>query len=92
MKTGTLTLRKAGKPAAGKSNTTGYKVKRKTNKQRSGVSSAAFANERHSMIEEAAYYHAEKRGFQSGHEMLDWLEAEKDIDSHLGNAANSASA
>jgi hypothetical protein len=46
------------------------------------------------MIEEAAYYHAEKRGFQPGHEMLmlDWLEAEKDIDSHPGNAANSASA
>jgi len=92
VKTGTLTLRKAAKPAAAKSNTTGYRIKRKTNRQRSSVSSAAFATERHRMIEEAAYYHAEKRGFQPGHEMLDWLEAEKDIDSHLGNAANSASA
>ena len=92
MKTGTLTLRKAGKPAAGKPNTTGYRIKRKTNKQGSGVSSTAFAIERHRMIEEAAYYHAEKRGFQSGHEILDWLEAEKDIDSHLGKAANSVPA
>ena len=92
MKTGTLTLRKAGNPAARKSNTTGYRIKRKTNKQRSSVSSVAFAIERYRMIEEAAYYHAEKRGFQPGHEILDWLETEKDIDSHLGNAANSASA
>jgi len=91
VKTGTLTLRKAVKPAAEKSNTTGYRIKRKTNKQRSSVSSEAFATERHRMIEESAYHHAEKRGFQPGHEMQDWLAAEKDIDSHLGNAANSAS-
>ncbi|HBE92327.1 MAG TPA: hypothetical protein DDW55_07290 [Gammaproteobacteria bacterium] len=44
------------------------------------------------MIEEAAYYHAEKRGFQPDHEMLDWLAAEKEIDNCLGNAANSAPA
>jgi hypothetical protein len=91
VKTGTLTLRKTVKPAAGKSNTTGCRIKRKTNKQRSSVSSVAFAIERHRMIEEVAYYRAEKRGFQPGHEIPDWLEAEKDIDSHLGNAANSAS-
>jgi hypothetical protein len=35
--------------------------------------------------------HAEKRGFQGGDETLDWLEAEKNIDSLLGEAANSAS-
>ena len=91
MKTGTLTLRKAAKPAAGKSNTTGYRIKRKTNKQRSSISSTAFAIERHRMIAEAAYFHAEKRGFQASDETLDWLEAEKDIDSLLGEAANSAS-
>lgn len=92
MKTGTLTLRKSAKPAAGKSNTTGYRIKRKTNKQRSSVPSVTFATERHRMIEEAAYYHAEKRGFQPDHEMLDWLAAEKEIDNCLGNAANSAPA
>ncbi|MDX2456215.1 MAG: DUF2934 domain-containing protein [Gammaproteobacteria bacterium] len=92
MKTGTLTLKKTGKPTIGESNTTVYKIKRKTDKQRSSVSSAAFASERHRMITEAAYYHAEKRGFQSGNEILDWLEAEKDIDDLLSKAANSVSA
>jgi hypothetical protein len=41
------------------------------------------------MIAETAYYQAEKRGFQSGHEMLDWLEAEKAVDNLLSKAANS---
>lgn len=30
-------------------------------------------------VAEAAYYKAEKRGFVPGHEMQDWLEAEKEI-------------
>jgi hypothetical protein len=32
-------------------------------------------------IAEAAYYRAEKRGFTPGHEIEDWLEAEKEIKS-----------
>ena len=32
------------------------------------------------MIAEAAYYYAEKRGFEPGHELEDWLEAEARID------------
>lgn len=35
---------------------------------------------RRSMIAEAAYHIAERRGFQPGHEMEDWLHAEKEID------------
>jgi hypothetical protein len=31
------------------------------------------------MIEEAAYYLAEKRGFKPGYELQDWLQAEKQI-------------
>jgi hypothetical protein len=31
------------------------------------------------MVATAAYYRAEKRGFESGHEMDDWLEAEQEI-------------
>jgi len=31
------------------------------------------------MIAEAAYYRAEKRNFYPGHELLDWLEAKKEI-------------
>lgn len=29
-----------------------------------------------SMVEEAAYYLAEQRGFEPGHELKDWLQAE----------------
>ncbi len=35
--------------------------------------------ERHRMIAEAAYYLAEKRRFQGGDPLLDWLEAERAI-------------
>jgi hypothetical protein len=31
------------------------------------------------MISEAAFYKAQKRDFASGHEIDDWLEAEKEI-------------
>lgn len=31
------------------------------------------------MIAQAAYYRAERRGFEPGHEMEDWLAAERDI-------------
>ncbi|MDD1628734.1 MAG: DUF2934 domain-containing protein [Methylococcaceae bacterium] len=33
------------------------------------------------MVAVNAYYRAEKRGFNPGHEMDDWFEAEKDIKS-----------
>lgn len=33
----------------------------------------------HSMIAEAAYFKAEKRGFYPGYELCDWLEAEKEL-------------
>ena len=35
------------------------------------------------LISEAAYYKAEKRGFEIGHEEEDWLQAEKEIKSCL---------
>jgi hypothetical protein len=31
-------------------------------------------------ITEAAYYRAEKRGFEAGHELEDWMAAEQEID------------
>jgi hypothetical protein len=39
------------------------------------------------MIECAAYYRAEKRGFSGGSELEDWLEAEAEIDRTLSGAA-----
>ena len=38
------------------------------------------------MIEEAAYYRAEKRNFAPGHEAADWAAAEKEIDELIGRA------
>lgn len=38
-----------------------------------------FTSERHRLIEEAAYYLAEKRGFDGEHELEDWLQAEQII-------------
>ena len=40
------------------------------------------------MIAEAAYFRAEKRGFEPGNEMLDWLEAEREVvrNAYAGNA------
>ena len=39
--------------------------------------------ERQSMIAEAAYYRAERRGFQDGNPVEDWLAAEAEIDEGL---------
>ncbi len=39
--------------------------------------------QRYAMIAEAAYYHAEKRGFQEADQIADWLAAEKEIDALL---------
>ena len=38
---------------------------------------------RRSMIAQAAYYRAERRGFEPGHEAEDWLAAESDVDAAL---------
>lgn len=35
------------------------------------------------LISQAAYYKAEKRGFEPGHQEQDWLEAEKEIKIYL---------
>ncbi len=46
------------------------------------------ARRRHAMIEEAAYFHAERRAFQPGHEAEDWYLAERDVDSMLERGAD----
>ena len=43
------------------------------------------------MISEAAYFRAEQRGFSSGNELDDWLQAEAEIDSLIqGGGSRSA--
>jgi hypothetical protein len=41
------------------------------------------AKQRYRMIQEAAYYRAEKHGFDPGRAMQDWLEAEQEINGLL---------
>lgn len=41
---------------------------------------------RHHMVEEAAYYRAQRRGFSPGGELADWLEAEAEVDEMLSTA------
>lgn len=38
------------------------------------------AEMRHHMVEEAAYYRAQRRDFSPGGELADWLEAEAEVD------------
>jgi hypothetical protein len=38
---------------------------------------------RRSMIAQAAYYRAERRGFEPGHEAEDWVAAESEVDAAL---------
>ena len=42
------------------------------------------AAQRRAMIAEAAYYRAERRGFEPGYELEDWYGAERDIERALG--------
>ena len=40
---------------------------------------------REQMIAEAAYYHAQRRGFAPANEVSDWLQAEVDVEALLRN-------
>jgi Protein of unknown function (DUF2934) len=42
-----------------------------------------FNDLHHTAIAEAAYFRAERRGFAPGHELEDWLEAEREIKGRL---------
>lgn len=44
------------------------------------VAAGGDACPREQMIAEAAYFHAERRGFAPGNEMSDWLQAEADME------------
>lgn len=44
----------------------------------------SFSESREARIAEAAYWRAERRGFTPGHELDDWLHAEREVDDHHG--------
>lgn len=83
--------KKVAKKAAGK---TGKKVARKSPKKAatpakgSRRKGAGVSMEpRHEMIAKAAYYRAEKRGFEDGDPVVDWLSAEQEVDAILSRSA-----
>jgi len=57
----------------------------KTSKARQPVATITTSEERHRLIAEAAYYLAEKRGFQGGSPEQDWLEAAAQVDQMFMN-------
>jgi Protein of unknown function (DUF2934) len=48
----------------------------------------AGPSQRHAMIAEAAYFLAESRGFEAGHDLHDWLAAECEIDRRLSSGVH----
>jgi hypothetical protein len=47
------------------------------------VVAAPTPRERDQMIAVAAYYRAQRRNFEPGHDLEDWLEAEAEVDASL---------
>ena len=45
----------------------------------SNVRSALAPEDMRKRIEEAAYYRAKQRGFEPGHELEDWVQAESEV-------------
>jgi len=43
-------------------------------------------SQRHDAVQVAAYYLAERRGFEPGHELEDWINAEAQLDATVGTA------
>lgn len=50
-----------------------------------------FLVERIAMISDAAYFRAEQRAFAPGHELEDWVAAEREVDALLAAAGGAAS-
>jgi len=61
------------------------KTTRARSKVRPPTTMITSSEERHRLIAEAAYYLAEKRGFQGGNPEHDWLQAANQIDSMIMN-------
>lgn len=56
-------------------------------RDRSALGAACVTGEnRRRMIERAAYYRAERRGFVPGYELQDWLDAERELNANLSDS------
>jgi len=86
-----VAVKTAAKKTASKKTATKKTTGKKAAKQQSGKNKpdsivrtgSVSPEQRWKMIAEAAYHRAEKRGFESGHELEDWTAAEKEIDGLL---------
>ncbi|MGH7107325.1 MAG: DUF2934 domain-containing protein [Acetobacteraceae bacterium] len=58
---------------------------RRNRKRKSATARATDPVQRHVMIAEAAYYRAERRSFEPGHELEDWAQAEAEIQRSLAS-------
>src|ERR1019366_3488204 len=64
-----------------------------TTKRARGISApkpplnALTQQDRIAMIAEAAYFAAQSRGFEPGHELEDWIAAEKEVERRVGGSA-----
>jgi Tfp pilus assembly protein PilV len=56
---------------------------RKAPRARTSTTGAVSDEARYKMIQDAAYYLAERRGFAPGHAQEDWAEAERQVDEQL---------
>jgi len=54
-------------------------VKDEVNSDSKESGNTIYSPDRDAKIAELAYYKAEKRGFEPGHELEDWLEAEQEL-------------
>lgn len=70
----------AAKPAAGKPAAAEKKPAATAKKTSRQAAANVTPEQRRYYVEVAAYYIAERRGFQGGNELDDWVQAEREID------------
>jgi predicted RecB family endonuclease len=82
----TVASNKVTKKTAAKKTATKKKVAaRSTAPKGTGAKPMISPRERYEMIATMAYYRAEQRNFDQGHDVEDWLECERIIDQMLSN-------
>ena len=84
------TQKSSGRSARRASATHSASPERRANAVIARAAAAVTGDQRQSMIAEAAYYLALQRNFEPGHEVQDWLVAEKQIEAALARGRPSA--
>jgi hypothetical protein len=79
MPTKSASTKSSKKPTAESSKKVSKKTAKAPRKARPKATTVA-ATPRHEMIEKAAYYRAERRNFENGDAVADWLSGEKEIE------------